>query len=78
VTATTKFAHVVLQTRSVEQMRDWYCTVPDAHVVNEGTTCASSPSMRNMTESRATAPQWGFFGWASLCADCMARRRESY
>jgi catechol 2,3-dioxygenase-like lactoylglutathione lyase family enzyme len=36
LTATPKFAHVVLQTRSLEQMRDWYCTVPDAHVVYEG------------------------------------------
>ena len=31
-----KFAHVVLQTPQLEPMRDWYCTVLDAHVVFEG------------------------------------------
>jgi catechol-2,3-dioxygenase len=31
-----KFAHVVLQTSRVEEMRDWYCRVLDAHVVYEG------------------------------------------
>jgi catechol-2,3-dioxygenase len=31
-----KFAHVVLQTPQLEQMRDWYCTVLNAHVVFEG------------------------------------------
>ncbi|MCX5042378.1 VOC family protein [Aldersonia sp. NBC_00410] len=36
MTATPKFAHVVLQTSRLEQMRDWYCTVLNAHVVYEG------------------------------------------
>ncbi|MDF3313262.1 VOC family protein [Rhodococcus sp. T2V] len=36
MTATPKFAHVVLQTSRLEEMRDWYCTVLDAHVVYEG------------------------------------------
>jgi catechol-2,3-dioxygenase len=36
MTATPKFAHVVLQTSRFEQMRDWYCTVLAAHVVYEG------------------------------------------
>ncbi|WP_174187293.1 VOC family protein [Nocardia barduliensis] len=36
MTAIPKFAHVVLQTSRFEQMRDWYCTVLDAHVVYEG------------------------------------------
>jgi catechol-2,3-dioxygenase len=36
MTATPKFAHVVLQTSRLEAMRDWYCTVLDAHVVFEG------------------------------------------
>jgi catechol-2,3-dioxygenase len=36
MTATPKFAHVVLQTSRFEEMRDWYCTVLDAHVVYEG------------------------------------------
>jgi len=34
--ATPKFAHVVLQTSRLEDMRDWYCTVLEAHVVYEG------------------------------------------
>ena len=34
--ATPTFAHVVLQTNRLEEMRDWYCTVLDAHVVFEG------------------------------------------
>lgn len=33
--ARPKFAHVVLQTSQKAQMRDWYCTVLDAHVVFE-------------------------------------------
>lgn len=33
--ATPKFAHVVLQTNRLTQMRDWYCTVLGAHVVHE-------------------------------------------
>lgn len=35
---TPKFAHVVLTTTRLTAMRDWYCTVLDAHVVyeNEG------------------------------------------
>lgn len=33
---TPKFAHVVLQTSQLAEMRDWYCTVLDAHVVYEG------------------------------------------
>ncbi|UGT61841.1 VOC family protein [Nocardia asteroides] len=36
MSATPKFAHVVLQTSRLEEMRDWYCTVLDAHVVYEG------------------------------------------
>lgn len=36
MTATPKFAHVVLQTSRLEEMRNWYCTVLDAHVVFEG------------------------------------------
>jgi hypothetical protein len=28
-----KFAHNVFQTANHEAMRDWYCTVLDAHVV---------------------------------------------
>ncbi|MFC9361754.1 VOC family protein [Rhodococcus sp. NPDC057014] len=36
MTATPTFAHVVLQTSRLEEMRDWYCTVLDAHVVFEG------------------------------------------
>lgn len=34
--ATPKFAHVVLQTSHLDEMRDWYCTVLDGHVVYEG------------------------------------------
>ncbi|HEY5854193.1 MAG TPA: VOC family protein [Aldersonia sp.] len=34
--AIPKFAHVVLQTSRLAEMRDWYCTVLDAHVVYEG------------------------------------------
>lgn len=34
--ATPKFAHVVLQTSRLDEMREWYCTVLDAHVVYEG------------------------------------------
>ncbi|MGE0804139.1 MAG: VOC family protein [Burkholderiaceae bacterium] len=30
------FAHVVLQTARVDEMKDWYCTVLSAHVVHEG------------------------------------------
>ncbi|MGH3298918.1 MAG: hypothetical protein ACRDP7_44710, partial [Trebonia sp.] len=30
-----KFAHNVFQTANHEAMRDWYCTVLDAHVVYE-------------------------------------------
>jgi catechol 2,3-dioxygenase-like lactoylglutathione lyase family enzyme len=36
VTARPKFAHVVLQTSQLPEMRDWYCAVLDAHVVYEG------------------------------------------
>ena len=32
---TPKFAHAVLMTNRREAMRDWYCTVLDAHVVYE-------------------------------------------
>jgi catechol-2,3-dioxygenase len=35
MTAKPKFAHVVLQTDQLPVMRDWYCTVLDAHVVFE-------------------------------------------
>ena len=34
--ATPKFAHVVLQTGQLEEMRNWYCTLLDGHVVFEG------------------------------------------
>ena len=33
--ATPKFAHFVLQTGRLEEMRDWYCTLLDGHVVFE-------------------------------------------
>ena len=33
MSASPKFAHVVFQTSQPEQMRNWYCTVLDAHVV---------------------------------------------
>ena len=33
--STPKFAHNVFQTANHEAMRDWYCTVLDAHVVYE-------------------------------------------
>jgi catechol 2,3-dioxygenase-like lactoylglutathione lyase family enzyme len=36
VTARPKFAHVVLQTSQLPEMRDWYCTVLDARVVYDG------------------------------------------
>jgi catechol-2,3-dioxygenase len=36
MSAKPKFAHVVLQTPRFDEMRDWYCTVLDAHVVYEG------------------------------------------
>jgi catechol 2,3-dioxygenase-like lactoylglutathione lyase family enzyme len=34
--ATPKFAHVVLQTSRLDEMRTWYCTLLDGHVVFEG------------------------------------------
>lgn len=34
--AKPKFAHVVLQTSLLDEMRDWYCAVLDAHIVYEG------------------------------------------
>ena len=50
--ATPTFAHVVLQTNRLEEMRDWYCTVLDAHVVFEGHgLCFSSPSTRSTIAS---------------------------
>ncbi|MFE1148790.1 VOC family protein [Streptomyces albidoflavus] len=33
MTATPKFAHVVFRTGQPTEMRDWYCTVLDGHVV---------------------------------------------
>nr|WP_296767116.1 VOC family protein [Rhodococcus sp. (in: high G+C Gram-positive bacteria)] len=36
MTKAPTFAHVVLQTGQFQQMRDWYCTVLEAHVVHEG------------------------------------------
>jgi catechol-2,3-dioxygenase len=33
MSAKPKFAHVVFQTGQPQQMRDWYCTVLDGHVV---------------------------------------------
>lgn len=36
--ATPKFAHIVFQTAQPEAMRDWYCTVLDAHVVYQDET----------------------------------------
>ncbi|MFI9772973.1 VOC family protein [Streptomyces sp. NPDC052415] len=33
MSASPKFAHVVFQTAQPQQMRDWYCTVLDGHVV---------------------------------------------
>jgi catechol-2,3-dioxygenase len=35
MSAKPKFAHVVFQTSQPAQMRDWYCTVLDGHVVYE-------------------------------------------
>lgn len=35
MSAKPKFAHVVFQTGQPTQMRDWYCTVLDGHVVYE-------------------------------------------
>lgn len=34
--AKLKFAHVVLQTNNIEEMRDYYCAVLEAHLVYEG------------------------------------------
>jgi catechol-2,3-dioxygenase len=36
MSATPKFAHVVLQTSKLEEMRDWYCALLEGHVVYEG------------------------------------------
>ncbi len=36
MSSTPKFAHVVFQTSQLQEMRDWYCTLLDAHVVHEG------------------------------------------
>jgi catechol-2,3-dioxygenase len=36
MTIQPRFAHVVLQTSQLPAMRDWYCTVLQAHVVYEG------------------------------------------
>lgn len=36
MSATPKFAHVVLQTSRLEEMRNWYCALLDGHVVFEG------------------------------------------
>lgn len=36
MSATPKFAHVVLQTSRLADMRDWYCALLDGHVVFEG------------------------------------------
>jgi catechol-2,3-dioxygenase len=36
MTSKPRLAHVVFQTSQLETMRDWYCTVLDAHVVHEG------------------------------------------
>lgn len=36
--ATPKFAHIVFQTAKPQEMRDWYCTVLDAHVVYQDET----------------------------------------
>ncbi|GAA3290323.1 VOC family protein [Streptomyces cinereospinus] len=33
MSASPKFAHVVFQTAKPQEMRDWYCTVLDGHVV---------------------------------------------
>ena len=33
--STPTFAHVVFQTSQLPQMRDWHCSVLDAHVVDE-------------------------------------------
>jgi catechol-2,3-dioxygenase len=33
MSAKPKFAHVVYQTAQPQEMRDWYCTVLDGHVV---------------------------------------------
>jgi catechol 2,3-dioxygenase-like lactoylglutathione lyase family enzyme len=38
MSSTPKFAHVVFQTGQLPQMRDWYCRVLDAHVVDEDKT----------------------------------------
>jgi catechol 2,3-dioxygenase-like lactoylglutathione lyase family enzyme len=36
MTGKPRFVHVVFQTGQLEAMRDWYCTVLDAHVVYAG------------------------------------------
>ena len=36
--AKPKFAHIVFQTAKPQEMRDWYCTVLDAHVVYQDET----------------------------------------
>lgn len=36
--AKPKFAHIVFQTAQPQEMRDWYCTVLDAHVVYQDET----------------------------------------
>ena len=38
--ATPKFVHMVFQTSQPENMRDWYCTVLDGHVVYEDSALA--------------------------------------
>jgi hypothetical protein len=38
MSSTPKFAHVVFQTGRLPQMRDGYCKVLDAHVVDEDKT----------------------------------------
>ena len=36
--AKPKFAHIVFQTAKPQEMRDWYCTVLDAHIVYQDET----------------------------------------
>lgn len=35
MSSTPKFAHIVLQTNRLQEMKDWYCTLLGAHVVFE-------------------------------------------
>ncbi len=50
-----KFAHNVFQTANHEAMRDWYCTVLDAHVVYED--ALAIPDLRRRASHRANTAE---------------------